>query len=448
MRFQLILALVISAVVVGGCAGPAANLAAPARAPLVVPTSAPTVVGFVTATPEPANAQPPAPAMAPDVATATVPAATEIPVAPVAPDSRLVGTFSGILPAADAIGRVVTLDLALDGTAIMTTQFIGKGNPVVESGTWVGDGDKAVVTFTQIDGQPQDNRITWTLQGSTLVTTEYDQAQYGSTGLPLTRVGTGDIVETNFGGVSFSFDSALAQSAQGQFLPAAPVQQAPALGGGAPERIQFLFNDQPPPEFFDPTKPQVYAYPVQELKALDPGVAEGVASLEKILADRTIPPDQDIFVMPLVPSSQVFHTQTRLLDFVNGSGVGFITYYAQDVAPLRSSQAFWTFQGITLDGRYYVSAFWNIGTPALPEDREVSGAEYDAFAKAYERYINDIVTTVSSLPPAAFNPNLSLLENMVRSLNVTPIFPTPTPAPTAPTPTPQAAADAETAKIL
>lgn len=441
MRFLLILTGLVSIFVIAGCGAPAPELAAPARAPLVVPSTAPTSVGLVTATPEPAGAAA-QPTPAPQ-GTAAAPAATEIPVVPVEPNSKLVGTYSGILPAADAIGRVVTLDLALDGSATMTTQFIGKGSPVVESGTWVADGDNAAVTFTQRDGQPQDNRITWTLQGSTLVTTAYDQAQYGTAGLPLTRVGTGEVVETSFGGVSFSFDSALAQSAQGAFLPAVPVQQAPALGGGAPEGIRFLFNNQPPSDFFNPTQPQVYVYPVEGLKALDPTVAEGVASLEKILADGTVAPDASIPVFPLIPASQAFHAQTQLLDFVNGTGVGFITYYAQDVAPLRSQQVFWTFQGLTLDGKYYVSVFWNISSPALPEERNISGAEYDAFAKEYETYLNTIVTTLDALPPAAFNPNLSLLQNMVRSLNVTPTFPTPTPIPPTPEGTPPATASSQ-----
>lgn len=441
MRFLLILTGLFSIFVITGCGAPAPELAAPARAPLVVPSTVPTGVGLVTATPESASAA--AQSTAAPQGTAAAPAATEIPVAPVEPNSKLVGTYSGILPAADAIGRVVTLDLAVDGSATMTTQFIGKGSPVVESGTWVAEGDNAVVTFTQMDGQPQDNRITWTLQGSTLVTTVYDQAQYGTAGLPLTRVGTGEVVETSFGGVSFSFDSALAQSAQGALLPPVPVQQAPALGGGAPEGIRFLFNNQTPGDFFNPSQPQVYVYPVEGLKALDPNVAEGVASLEKILADGTVAPDASIPVFPLIPDSQAFHAQTQMLDFVNGTGVGFITYYTQDVAPLRSQQVFWTFQGITLDGKYYVSVFWNIGSPALPQDRDISGAEYDAFAKEYETYINNIVTTLDALPPAAFNPNLSLLQNMVRSLNVAPIFPTPTPAPPTPEGTPSAGASAD-----
>lgn len=436
MRFVLILGFVTTAIFMIACGSPAPNLATPARPPLAVPTAAPTVA-LVTATAESSNAAPTETAAPQGPATAVALAATEIPVAPVAPNSKLVGSYSGILPAADAIGRIVTLDLAIDGSATMTTQFIvssvgaanqgetRKGAPIVESGTWIGEGDLARVIFTQSNGQPEDNRVTWKLQGTNLVTTEYDQKQYGTAGLPLARVGTGDIIETNFNGVSFSFDSSLAKSAQGTTLAARPVEQAPGLGGGAPQGIQFVFGNQNLPDYFDPTKPQVYVYPLEGLKALDPSVAQNMADLQKILADGTVATEQFVPIFPPQPAQQVFHSQAHLIDFVNGTGVSFITYFAQDVSPIQKERVFWTFQGITLDEKYFVAVYWNIDSPALPEPKSISGSEYDQFVKNYQNYLNELVGTLNSLPPAGFNPNLVLLESMARSLNVSPLFPTP-----------------------
>lgn len=442
MRFLFVSSLITLLVALTACGGSGPNLATPARPPLAIPTSAPTsppaapTAGLVTATPEPVNAAPTATEAPQGVATGEAPAATDVPVAPVQSDSKLVGSYSGILPAADAAGRVVTLDLAIDGTATMTTQFIGKGDPIVEVGTWVGEGDTAQVTFTQNNGQPEDNRITWTLQATKLVTSAYDQALYGTAGLPLSRVGTGEIITAAYEGVSFSFDSALAKSAQGTLLPAHPVEQAPALGGGAPQGIQFIFDNKTLPDYFDPNQTQVYVYPLEGLTALDPSVAKNVEALQQILADGTVDAAAEIPVFPLIPSIQQFHAQTHLIDFVNGTGVSFITSYAQDVAPLRPEQVFWNFQGITLDNKYYVSAFWHITSPALPEAKDITGAEYDAFAKQYTAYVQNIVTTLNGLPPAGFVPNLSLLENMARSINASPLLAQVTPA--AVTPEPQA----------
>ncbi|MBI4674245.1 MAG: copper resistance protein NlpE N-terminal domain-containing protein [Chloroflexi bacterium] len=428
MRFFFTL-LSLSAIilVLAACGGSTPAPEATLRAPLQLPTLTPRPV-VVTATPEPPTpSQPTAAAQPTTVAlnapTNTPPAETPIPVAPVTTDSPLIGTYSAILPAADAPGRIVTLDLALDGTATMTTQFIGKGAPVVESGTWVERNDSASVTFTLRDGQAQDNRITWQLQDNQLVTTVYDQAQYGAAGLPLERVGTGIANQANYAGVSFSFDTMLAQSAQGATLPAVPADNnAPALGGGAPARIRFLFDNAQAQDFFDPRLPQVYVYSVADLKNLDPSVAKNVESLQKILADKQVAPGQTIPVFPIIPASQVFRTQVHLLDFVNGSGVSFVTYYAQDASPATADRIFYTFQGITLDGEWYVAAYWDVTTPALPADANAAQNVLPptADAKQFEQYLAQTVATLDSLPPAGFAPNLTLLNNMVQSINATP----------------------------
>ena len=47
----------------------------------------------------------------------------------------LSGTYQGHAPAADAAKRVFTLSLSADGTAIFTTQYIGKSD-VIEHGRW------------------------------------------------------------------------------------------------------------------------------------------------------------------------------------------------------------------------------------------------------------------------------------------------------------------------
>src|SRR5581483_3832785 len=351
----------------GGVVVPPAPTVKPATTATVKPpasaTAKPTAVPVVTATAEPASAAGATAVPQTAIASAAQPGATAIPAAPVPANSKLVGSYSGVLPAADAPGRIVSLELAIDGTATMTMQFIGKGAPSIESGTWVAKGNEADVIFTQVNGTVEDNRITWKLDGNKLTTTEYDTAQYGTAGLPLTRVGTGDIVEASFGGVSFSFDSALAPSAKGTLLAPKPVENAPALGGGAPAGVQFVFgNTKLPADYFDPHLPQVYVYPVDGLKKLDSSVAKGVESLQALLKEKPTNPQGDIFVFPLVPSAQGMRTQVRYLDFVNGSGVRFVTYYSQDISPVTNDRVFYTFQGITLDGKWYVSVFFPVTT--------------------------------------------------------------------------------------
>jgi len=422
--------------------------AACASQPAAPPTSAPAAaeptrtapVGVVTATRELAT---PAQAYVPSEPTnialsATTPTPTPeqtpLPGAPVPTDSPFVGNYSGILPAADALARVVALDLGVDGSALMTTQFIGKGAPIVESGTWSETNDLAQVVLTVRDGQPQDNRLSWKLENNQLVPVEYDHAQYGATGLSLHRIGTGIIEQAEYGGVTFSYDTSLAQSAQGSTQPAVPADpNAPALGGGAPVNIRFLFDHAAAPDYFNPHLPQVYVYPVAGLMALDPSVAQNVQTLQKILADKTVTPEQDIPIFPVMPAAQAFHAQTRFLDFINGSGVSFITAYRQDATALTNQDLFYTFQGLTLDGAWYIAVYWNLSTPALPDTVEAAQKilPADATAEQFEAYLAQTVAILDTLPPAAFAPNLRLLDQLSQSIRAEPELESAAPAPNA-----------------
>jgi uncharacterized lipoprotein YbaY len=104
------------------------------------------------------------------------------------PSMELTGSYvSGVLPAADASGRVITLTLSASGAAALETQFIGKGDPIVEEGAWAQADGNAVVTLTNTGGAT--NTLTFQPQGNDLVLLDPVEAGYGTAGLTLTRAG-------------------------------------------------------------------------------------------------------------------------------------------------------------------------------------------------------------------------------------------------------------------
>lgn len=435
MRFLFLFSVLSGVILLAACGSNATAPQVPAATTIPAATRA-AAAGVVTATRElPTPAQQFVPSEPTTVAMgnpASTPTAefTPVPAAPVPTDSPYIGSYSGILPAASAIARVVTLDLGLDGSAMMTTQFIGQGAPIVESGTWTEVDNLAHVIFTLRDDTPQDNRITWQLDNNQLKSVQADAAQYGSAGLPLQRIGTGVTKQAEYGGVTFSYDTLLAQSAQGATQPAVPPDpNAPALGGGAPLHLRFLFDNATAPDYFDPHLAQVYVFPVAGLQALDPSVAKNVQALQAILAAKTVAPEQEIPILPLMPASQVFHAQTHFLDFVNGSGVSFVTAYRQDASALTNQDIFYTFQGISLDGAWYVAVYWKVSTPALPDTVEAAQKVLpaDANAQQFEAYLTQTVAALDALPPAAFAPNLRLLDQLSQSMRVEPEIETPKP---------------------
>src|SRR5262245_36951214 len=83
-------------------------------------------------------------------------------------NSPLNGTYSAILPAADAPGRVVTLQLLPNGDATLTTQSIGQDDSVIEIGKWTAQGSSASVDLTEANRKKESNQITWTLQDDSI----------------------------------------------------------------------------------------------------------------------------------------------------------------------------------------------------------------------------------------------------------------------------------------
>jgi uncharacterized lipoprotein YbaY len=105
---------------------------------------------------------------------------------PAASGASLAGAYqSDVLPAADASGRVITLTLATDGAATLTTQFIGKGDPIVERGEWSQDGVKAAVKL-KVGNVAKS--LTFEARDDGLVLLNPVEAGYGTAGLTLKRL--------------------------------------------------------------------------------------------------------------------------------------------------------------------------------------------------------------------------------------------------------------------
>lgn len=320
------------------------------------------------------------------------------------------GRYTGQTPAADASGRVVVLDLLSDNTATLTTQFIGKGAPIVDKGTWAQPGKDIVVT---IDTPASDKQtLTFAYDNGVMV------AQGSGEALKLTRTPSGQTNTAEFGGVNIAFDAQLAKSAQGENVAAVPVTEGPAFGGASPAEIRFLFDGAKAENYFSPFLPQVLVYKADEWAQLDPSFAQNIEALKTLLNAKPNTIAGSIPVLPLIPATQVFHAKPQYLNFKNGSGIGFVTYYSQAVNPITAKDLFYTFQGLTTDGQYYVAIFEPVTTTLLPAQANMDSAAYDEFAKNYEKYLTDLTAQLNGLLPAAYAPDLTLIDELVKSIEV------------------------------
>jgi hypothetical protein len=99
-------------------------------------------------------------------------------------ETDISGVYQGHAPASDAARRVYTLNLASDGTAMLTTQYIGKDN-VTMHGRWTQSGRQIVLTFDSMGPNGPPRPITFRHRGHELSPIHWDPSEWGRAGPPI-----------------------------------------------------------------------------------------------------------------------------------------------------------------------------------------------------------------------------------------------------------------------
>ncbi len=166
-------------------------------------------------------------------------------------------------------------------------------------------------------------------------------------------------------------------------------------------------------------RPHIRVYPIKEYIQVNDAAKNQIAALQDLLAKKPQQPSRLPFI-PLFNAAQVFHAGLTYLSFQNGSGVRFLTQYDQAIIPINNQELFYTFQGITSDGVYYVSAILPVSDPSLPATGQLTTAEMDKIAKNFEAYLKQTTQALDKEPAASFTPRLDALDSLVTSLKAAP----------------------------
>ena len=213
-------------------------------------------------------------------------------------------------------------------------------------------------------------------------------------------------------GISFSYDDALATGADAETVPASEFM---GTGETIPEHIEFTFTGYMPDNTLH--QPRIYVYPVDALmnnSLAAPAVTELRSRLE---ARPELQPNNSQPFLPLFNAAQVFTAKGAYLDFHNGSGIRYLTQFDQAFLPINNYEMFYTFQGLTDDGTYYVAAILPATNPLLPAD-QTPLLEDIAFVNDFPTYVSDITGQVQAADAASFTPQLWLLDGMIETLEV------------------------------
>ncbi len=230
-----------------------------------------------------------------------------------------------------------------------------------------------------------------------------------------------EVPDVVYEGISFTFDHAIAADVVGETVPA--TEEGPGWTM-EPAHVRFSLNGYVLPATFH--EPRVLVYPVAEFEAVSEYAGKTIADLRQFLGDRPVTSEAIPF-LPLFNAGQMMRAQVAYVDFQNGTGVRFLTQYAQAYLPINNHELFYTFQGLTDDGKTYVAAILPVSHAALPADQMAYEGDLDTLAQNFDTYIADVEEQLDAQDASTFTPDLGLLDAMIESLEVGPDWTTAAP---------------------
>lgn len=253
---------------------------------------------------------------------------------------------------------------------------------------------------------PSESPI-WTAEVSSQ-DTETPQA----TEIPIPPVPTAEPTPNiDFNGIRFSLDLQLAEGVLPELVPAATGEESPMPGSVYPEYTQFTLQGYVLSDTFH--APRLYIYPLPKYRSLDSAASAMADALILLLRDRPAAADELPF-LPLWNAVPLLYARLDYLDFKNGSGLHYLTQFAQDVSPIYNQALIYTYQGITSDQSWYVAAVLPVSHPSLPDTPNEAGWEISD----PPTYYSQIAEQLSLEADNSFTPSLSLLNALIASIRI------------------------------
>jgi hypothetical protein len=242
--------------------------------------------------------------------------------------------------------------------------------------------------------------------------------------------------------ISLTFDPILSPWAEMKTVPAVPVSDQILFAESHPPFAQIRFlgfqggrDYDLPIMLYEPRTAQVMVFQTADFGGFGDDKPQGfqgqLQALTELLETGVDPARcTEPFVgegalpfLPWVNSRQAFCAQPQRIEFSGGAGIRYLTHYSQGPDPVLDRLVFYTFQGITHDGQFYVAAFFPVGTGVFPRDSstcsQCGDPDQDPFAE-WMTVLRELLVQLNAQPEDAFAPSLTLLDDVIRSIRITP----------------------------
>jgi hypothetical protein len=178
------------------------------------------------------------------------------------------------------------------------------------------------------------------------------------------------------------------------------------------------------PSATNPISPQIFVMPVGGYAAANPTLFPGTLATLQNLLNASSPPVYGVSAptpMPVLPEGGGIpgpFAQYGMISFADGVGIRFITQKSFDAIPLANDQTFYTFQGLTSDNQYWVSALLPIQHPILQASADTPpvGMTWDDFWAGYDTYMTTMINQLNAESPDSFDPQIPALDALISSI--------------------------------
>ncbi len=228
-------------------------------------------------------------------------------------------------------------------------------------------------------------------------------------------------IAVSFSGTSFTIPSGIASGGGPQAMAAISEQDGAPWDVG-PAHLKFSLENYP----LNGTmlQPEIYVYPAQEYEAVSNGAAESLKRLRALTSGAGMDvTNQSVPFVPFFNATQIFEAQAMPIKFQNGSGIRTLTQYDQASLPVNNYELIYHFEGLTSDGKYYLIAIFPVSLPTLAADGNpdfpvpAGGIPFNKDDPA--AYYEAIAKHLNAAAPETFTPNLTTLDALIQSINVT-----------------------------
>jgi hypothetical protein len=219
--------------------------------------------------------------------------------------------------------------------------------------------------------------------------------------------------------LSLNYHDSLASRLRGEIIPENLPDDEGAYDFAEARHIRVNFDDFIIGEHFH--TPVIRVYDAPRFQEISDHAVENMSLLATLLTARPENPEFLPF-LPLIPAARFYIAQVEYIEFDGGSGVRYLCQMGQALWPVNNMNLFYTFQGMTDDGRYYISAMLPVNHPELSYDGSEAGTDWEPYYSedAWNEYHAQVVSDLNGYPPESYQPSLLLYDEMFQSVRITP----------------------------